>query len=169
MEINMHKGNEPPGDEPRKMVMRDRAEERVYRFHEYGGPETLRLDNEPSKEPGHGEVREDCAVHRGAKPLDRLRADGPCPGAPFPWLPASLRSSRSDRFAVIDDTGNRHLELLGDEAAFARARHFAGNWPGDGSLPPVQIDREFRELGSLPDALGYMASNLAAGKIVLTL
>lgn len=88
---------------------------------------------------------------------------------PFPWLPAFIRSVRFDCYAVFNYTGNRHLGLPGDEGAFARARHFVGTGLGDGSLPPVPIDREFKGLESLPGALGYMASNQAAGKIVVAL
>jgi hypothetical protein len=33
----------------------------------------------------------------------------------------------------------------------------------------VTIDREFKGVESLPDAMTYMASNQAAGKIVVTL
>ena len=39
----------------------------------------------------------------------------------------------------------------------------------DLSLPPVPVDREFHGLESLPDAMRYMASNEAAGKIVVVL
>ncbi len=63
----------------------------------------------------------------------------------------------------------RYLELRGDEGAFARARHLIGAGLGDGSLTPVPIDREFKGLESLPGALAYVASNQAAGKIVVAL
>ena len=37
--------------------MANHASTRVYRFHEFGGPEKLALETEPLIEPGHGEVR----------------------------------------------------------------------------------------------------------------
>lgn len=88
---------------------------------------------------------------------------------PFPWLSAFVRSLRFDLYAVYNYTGNRHLGLLGDEEALARARHFVATGLGDGSLPPVPIDPEFRGLERLPEALEYMAPNQAAGKIVVAL
>ena len=33
------------------------ASTRIYRFHEYGGPDRLTLESVPLPEPGHGEVR----------------------------------------------------------------------------------------------------------------
>jgi NADPH:quinone reductase-like Zn-dependent oxidoreductase len=36
-------------------------------------------------------------------------------------------------------------------------------------LPPLPIDREFHGLEAVPEARRYMATNQAAGKIVLTL
>jgi NADPH:quinone reductase-like Zn-dependent oxidoreductase len=89
--------------------------------------------------------------------------------APFPWWPVGIRSLRFDLFIVFAYTGNRTLGLLGDEEAFARAKHVIGSGLEDGSLPPVPIDREFKGLERLPEAMSYMASNQAAGKIVVTL
>jgi NADPH:quinone reductase-like Zn-dependent oxidoreductase len=88
---------------------------------------------------------------------------------PFPWWPALKRSFRFAVYKVFDFTGNRHLGLLGDEEAFARSKRFIASGLADGSLPPVTIDREFKGVESLPDAMTYMASNQAAGKIVVTL
>lgn len=86
---------------------------------------------------------------------------------PFPWLPAFIRSFQFSVYKVFDFTGNRNLGLPGDEAAFARARQFIAGGLSDGSFP-VNIDREFQGVESLPDALRYMESNQAAGKIVVT-
>jgi NADPH:quinone reductase-like Zn-dependent oxidoreductase len=72
-------------------------------------------------------------------------------------------------YKVFDYTGNRHLGLPGDGEAFARARHFIAAGLVDGSLPPLPIDREFHGLEALPEAMRYMATNQAAGKIVVTL
>jgi hypothetical protein len=58
---------------------------------------------------------------------------------------------------------------LGDEEAFARSKRFIASGLADGSLLPVTIDREFKGVESLPDAMTYMASDQAAGKIVVTL
>jgi NADPH:quinone reductase-like Zn-dependent oxidoreductase len=88
---------------------------------------------------------------------------------PFPWWPALKRSFRFAVYKVFDFTGNRNLGLLGDEEAFARSKRFIASGLADGSLPPVTIDREFKGVESLPDAMTYMASNQAAGKIVVTL
>jgi NADPH:quinone reductase-like Zn-dependent oxidoreductase len=88
--------------------------------------------------------------------------------APFPWSSMFIRSLRFDVYKVFDFTGNPTLGLLGDEEAFDRARHFLASGLIDGSLPIVPIDREFHGLESLPDALRYMASSQAAGKIVVT-
>lgn len=87
---------------------------------------------------------------------------------PFPWMPAMKRSFRFAVYKVFDFTGNRTLGLLGDEEAFARSKRFVAAGLADGSLPPVPIDRQFKGVESLPDALSYMASDQAAGKIVLT-
>lgn len=88
--------------------------------------------------------------------------------AAFPWMSAFIRSFHFHVYKVFDFTGNRHLGLLGDEQAYARAREFIAAGLADGSFP-LTIDREFQGVESLPDALRYMASNQAAGKIVVTL
>ena len=88
---------------------------------------------------------------------------------PFPWWPALKRSFRFAVYKVFDFTGERNLGLLGDEEAFARSKRFIAAGLADGSLPPVPIDREFKGVESLPDAMTYMASDQAAGKIVVTL
>jgi NADPH:quinone reductase-like Zn-dependent oxidoreductase len=69
---------------------------------------------------------------------------------------------------VFDFTGNRHLGLAGDDEALERAKAFIAAGLADGSFP-ITIDREFQGLESLPDAMRYMASNQAAGKIIVTL
>lgn len=86
----------------------------------------------------------------------------------FPWMSAFIRSFHFHVYKVFDFTGNRNLGLLGDEEAYARAKQFIAAGLADGSFP-LTIDREFQEVESLPDALRYMASNQAAGKIVVTL
>jgi NADPH:quinone reductase-like Zn-dependent oxidoreductase len=88
---------------------------------------------------------------------------------PFPWMLSMKRSFRFVVYKVFDFTGNRTLGLLGDEEAFARSKRFIAAGLADGSLPPVPIDREFKGVESLPDAMTYMASDQAAGKIVVTL
>jgi NADPH:quinone reductase-like Zn-dependent oxidoreductase len=86
----------------------------------------------------------------------------------FPWLPMAIRSVQFHGFyKVFDFTGNRHLGLLGNEEALARAKQFIAGGLSDGSLP-VMIDREFQGIESLPEAMRMMASNQAAGKIVVT-
>jgi NADPH:quinone reductase-like Zn-dependent oxidoreductase len=89
--------------------------------------------------------------------------------APFPWQPMFLRAVRFDTYRVFDFTGNRTLGLRGNEEAFDRARRSIATGLADGSLPNLPIDREFRGLDSLPDAMRYMATSQAAGKIVVTL
>ncbi len=69
---------------------------------------------------------------------------------------------------MFDFTGNRHFRLVQDEEAFARAKEFIGQELADGSLP-ITIDREFQGLEKLPEAMQYMSSNLASGKIVITI
>ncbi len=87
----------------------------------------------------------------------------------FPWLPMAIRSVQFHGFyKVFDFTGNRHLGLLGDEEAFARAKEFIGKGLADRSFP-ITIDREFQGLEKLPEAMQYMSSNLASGKIVVTI
>ncbi len=71
-------------------------------------------------------------------------------------------------YKVFDFTGNRHLGLLGNEEAFARAKQFIAGGLSDGSFPVV-IDREFPGIESLPAAMELMASNQAKGKIVVTI
>jgi NADPH:quinone reductase-like Zn-dependent oxidoreductase len=89
--------------------------------------------------------------------------------AAFPWWQLFIRSVRFDVNKVFDFTGNPTLQLPGNEEAFARARRFIAAGLLDGSLPPVTIDREFHSLEAVPDALRYMATNQATGKIVVTL
>jgi NADPH:quinone reductase-like Zn-dependent oxidoreductase len=86
----------------------------------------------------------------------------------FPWWTAFTRTFHFHVYKVFDFTGNRQLGLLGDEAAFARAKALIAAGLADGSFP-ITIDREFTGLASLPDAMRYMASNQAAGKIVVNL
>ncbi|MBF2004857.1 MAG: zinc-dependent alcohol dehydrogenase family protein [Chlorogloeopsis fritschii C42_A2020_084] len=86
----------------------------------------------------------------------------------FPWMAAFIRSFHFYVYKVFDFTGNRNLGLLGDEEAFARAKAFIAAGLADGSFP-LTIDREFQGLESLPEAMRFMASNQAAGKIVVTL
>lgn len=87
----------------------------------------------------------------------------------FPWWPAFVRSIRFSTYKVFDYTGNPTLGLAADEEAVGRAKRFLAAGLADGSLPPVPIDREFKGVERLPEAMGYMASNAAAGKIVVTL
>ncbi|WP_414585381.1 zinc-dependent alcohol dehydrogenase family protein [Scytonema sp. PCC 10023] len=86
----------------------------------------------------------------------------------FPWWGVATRSVQFHFYKVFDFTGNQNLGLSGDEAAFARAKAFIAAGLADGSFPII-IDREFQGLESLPDAMRYMASNQAGGKIVVTL
>jgi NADPH:quinone reductase-like Zn-dependent oxidoreductase len=88
---------------------------------------------------------------------------------PFAWLSLFTRSVRFDVYKVFDFSGNPSLGLPGDQEAFARACRFILSGAADGSLPPVPIDREFRGLESLPDAMRYMSTSKAAGKIVVIL
>lgn len=93
------------------------------------------------------------------------------------WL---FRTARTGAFAALPHcvdygghkydwiSGDRNLHLLGDEEAFARAKAFIAAGLADGSFP-ITIDRELQGLESLPDALRYMQSNQAAGKIAVTL
>lgn len=85
----------------------------------------------------------------------------------FPWLAMFVRTLQFHVYKVFDFTGNRNLGLPGDEAAFIRAKAFIAAGLTDGSFP-IYIDREFKGLESLPDAMRYMESNLAGGKIVVT-
>jgi NADPH:quinone reductase-like Zn-dependent oxidoreductase len=87
---------------------------------------------------------------------------------PFPWLAAFIRSFRFDVYKVFDFMGNRNLGLMPNEPAIVRAHQFITGGLNDGSLP-VTIFREFQGIGSLPDAFRYMASNQAAGKIIVSL
>ena len=87
----------------------------------------------------------------------------------FPWLSMAIRSVQFHGFyKVFDFTGNRHLGLLGNEEAFARAKEFIAGGLSDGSFPVV-IDREFQGIESLPDAMRLMASNQASGKIIVNI
>ena len=86
----------------------------------------------------------------------------------FPWWAATIRSVQFHLYKVFDFTGNRHLGLAGDDEALERAKAFIAAGLADGSFP-ITIDREFQGLESLPDAMRYMASNQAAGKIIVTL
>jgi NADPH:quinone reductase-like Zn-dependent oxidoreductase len=86
----------------------------------------------------------------------------------FPWLPIAIRSTQFYFYKVFDFTGNRHLGLLGNEEAFARGKKFIAAGLADGSFP-VNIDKEFSGLETLPDAVRYMASNQAAGKIIVNI
>lgn len=85
----------------------------------------------------------------------------------FPLWTAFIRSFHFYTYKVFDFTGNLNLGLPGDEVAIARAKHFIAGGLSDGSLP-VLIDKEFKGLESLHDAMRYMESNQAAGKIVVT-
>ena len=89
--------------------------------------------------------------------------------AAFPWWHLFTRSLRFAVYKVLDFTGSPALGVLGDEEAFARARAFITAGVMEGSLPTLPVDREFRGLESLPDAMHYMATNEAIGKIVVTL
>lgn len=86
----------------------------------------------------------------------------------FPWLTMFVRTIQFRLYKVFDFTGNGHLGLPGDEAALARSKAFISAGLADGSFP-LAIDKEFSGLETLPDAMGYMAANLAAGKIVVNL
>jgi NADPH:quinone reductase-like Zn-dependent oxidoreductase len=72
----------------------------------------------------------------------------------FPWLTMFVKTVNFYLYKVFDFTGNRHLNLPGDEAAFTRAKAFIAAGLADGSFP-VTIDREFQGLESLPDAMRY--------------
>ncbi|GAA6619674.1 zinc-dependent alcohol dehydrogenase family protein [Scytonema sp. NUACC26] len=88
--------------------------------------------------------------------------------SPFPWWAAFSRSFHFYVYKVFHYTGARHQGLPGDDEAYERARRFIEAGLNDGSLPPVPIDKEFQGIESLPEAMSYMESNQAAGKIVVT-
>jgi NADPH:quinone reductase-like Zn-dependent oxidoreductase len=87
----------------------------------------------------------------------------------FPWWPMFTRSLRFDVFVVFAWTGNRHLGLPGNEEAYREAKRIIETGLEDGSLPVLPIDREFKGIESLPEAMTYMSRNQGAGKIVITL
>jgi NADPH:quinone reductase-like Zn-dependent oxidoreductase len=87
----------------------------------------------------------------------------------FPWWHLFIRSVRFDAYKVLDFTGSPALHLPGNEEAFARAKRFISAGITDCSLPAVPIDKKFQGLESLPDAMRYMGTNQAVGKIVVTL
>ncbi|MFM7423592.1 MAG: zinc-dependent alcohol dehydrogenase family protein, partial [Elainella sp.] len=70
----------------------------------------------------------------------------------FPWMTAFIRTFHFHVYKVFDFTGNHHLGLPPDEAAFNRAKHFIAAGLADGSFP-ITIDREFPGLEALPDAM----------------
>ena len=86
----------------------------------------------------------------------------------FPLWKAFTRSPFFHLYKVFDFTGNRNLGLLGDEEAFARAKHFITAGLSDGSLPTL-VDQVFEGIKSLPEAMRFMDENKAKGKIVVTL
>jgi NADPH:quinone reductase-like Zn-dependent oxidoreductase len=86
----------------------------------------------------------------------------------FPWWTAFTRTFHFHVYKVFDFTGNENLGLPADEAAFNRAKALIAAGLADGSFP-ITIDRELQGIESLPEAMRYMASNQAAGKIVVNL
>lgn len=89
--------------------------------------------------------------------------------AQFPWWHVAIRSTKFDLFIIFAYTGNRTLKLVTNEEAFARAKQFIAAGLTDGSLPPIPVGRSFHGLESLPEAIRFMLSNEATGKIVVTL
>lgn len=121
---------------------------RIYQFHEYGNPEVLKLDSLPTPQPGLGEVR----VLVSAMSLNR---------ADLLWV-------QNNYVETPELPSKLGYEVCGtNEEAFSRAKKFIAGGLADGSFP-VTIDREFQGLETLPDAMNFMASNKAKGKIVVT-
>lgn len=89
--------------------------------------------------------------------------------AEFPWWAVFNRSLKFDMYKVSEFAGNPAVGLPGQEEKFTEAKRIVHIGIENGSWPPVPIDREFFGLETLPEALRYMKSNQAAGKIVVTL
>ncbi len=85
---------------------------------------------------------------------------------PFPWMLAVMKSIKLDAMKVFDFTGHRHLNLPNNDHALARATRYVCSGINDGTLPIV-IDKVFKGLDKLPEALSYQQKHAGSGKIVV--
>jgi NADPH:quinone reductase-like Zn-dependent oxidoreductase len=87
----------------------------------------------------------------------------------FPWWTVFNRSLKFDMYKVSEYAGNPAVGIPGQEEKFLDGKRIVQAGMESGRWTPVPIDREFHGLEAVPDALLYMKSNQAAGKIVVTL
>jgi hypothetical protein len=87
----------------------------------------------------------------------------------FPWWTVFNRSLKFDMYKVSEYAGNPAVGIPGQEEKFLEGKRIVQAGMESGRWTPVPIDREFHGLEAVPDALLYMKSNQAAGKIVVTL
>lgn len=87
---------------------------KAIRFHQFGGPEVLQLEDVPTPEPGVGEVR--IAVKAtGVNPVDTYIRSGIYGPRPFPFTPGL------DPAGVIDAVGEGVVEVEVGDRVYATA------------------------------------------------
>jgi NADPH:quinone reductase-like Zn-dependent oxidoreductase len=87
----------------------------------------------------------------------------------FPWWPFARRSLKFDQYKVSEFAGNPAIGLPGQEEKFLQAKRIIAAAIESGQWPAVLVDKELKGLKHVPDALRYMASNQASGKIFVSL
>lgn len=87
--------------------------------------------------------------------------------APFPWLAAVSKPFKIDLYRVFDFTGNRHLGISRNDAGLERGREYVSRGIDHGF--PVVIDKVFKGLDQLGEAMAYMKKAAGVGKIVVEL
>jgi len=87
----------------------------------------------------------------------------------FPWWSVAMRTVAFHLYKVSEFAGNPAIGLPGHEEKFIEAKRTIAAGLKSGRWKPLPIDRQFDGLACVPEALAYMASNQATGKIVVTL
>ena len=87
---------------------------------------------------------------------------------PFPWMTFLIKTVKFDMFKVFDFTGHRQLQLPNNDKALSRGIECVSAGIETGKLPIV-IDKVFKGLESLPEALRYQQKGNGTGKIVVEL
>lgn len=144
----------------------------VVRFHQLGGPENLRFEEIPSRQPGQGEVRLRVQA-TGLNRAESLYYRGEYreePGLPFEY---GLLSGKSTPFPLwpalkrgVSMRGYSLTEFAFDPTAGPIAKKYIYDRLADGRFVP-HIARMF-PFSQAVEAYRYLESNQQVGKVVIT-
>ncbi len=143
---------------------------RIVRFHEMGGPEVLKIEEEPPKQPGKGEGAR-VTFDPVAGPFLEKLAEAAMPGGiifEYGWL--SLQPTPFPLFSALQKgLSIRGYSLMGvtrDPQKLAAAKKYTYDRLADGRFKP-KIAKTF-PFAQTVEAYKYLESNAHVGKVVIT-